>query len=205
MKCWRGQGCVRDSVVCQSRSLIGHWNLQDFDSYGLWPGGGVGPGCLIKRLRCSRPLCVGSLILLSVNCHSKYLLPCPHPSLHPDRLGLWAQRKGWPASLRLPPIHHLSNHLIRAVFDDECTEWRWAWETHGVAHLYLLLIGSRTMREPNYTVYWAFVLLHVAQGTSCLSKSSLCIAKYSVKWCSISVQPQWNMVNVFACWTSGPW
>lgn len=44
-----GTGGVRDSVVCQGRSLIGHWNLQDFDLYGLQPGGGGDPVCLIKK------------------------------------------------------------------------------------------------------------------------------------------------------------
>lgn len=46
-------------------------------------------------------------------------------SLHRDRPGLRVQRKGLPGSVRLPPIRHSSNHLIRAVFDDECAEWRW--------------------------------------------------------------------------------
>lgn len=35
-------------------------------------------------------------------------------------------------------------------------------ETHRVAHLYLVLIRSTPMGEANRTVYWAFLLFHVA-------------------------------------------
>jgi len=39
-----GTGGVRDSVLCQRYSLIGHWNRQDFDLHRLRPGGGEGGG-----------------------------------------------------------------------------------------------------------------------------------------------------------------
>lgn len=69
--------------------------------------GGGAPGCLIKGPPLSKPFCVGSLILLSVNCHSKNLLPYTSPSLSLSLFVLTAggvcdcRRKRWPGSLRL--------------------------------------------------------------------------------------------------------
>lgn len=71
------------------------------------------------------------------------------------------REEGGLVSLRLPPIHHSSNHLIRAVFDDECAEWRWARETHGLAHLLPVTdCKYNYIRESNYIVFWAFQLLY---------------------------------------------
>lgn len=147
---------MKDSIICQGCSLIGQWHLQDFNLYGLCPGSRKRPGCLIKRSCCCWPLCVGSLILLSVNCHSKYLLSCPHLWFLHVCLELWTEGKRWTILLR---FHPFTTHLITwsglclmliALSGSRAANR----ETHGVAQLYLWLIG--TTQNWVSLIFWSF-------------------------------------------------
>lgn len=79
---------------------------------------------------------------------------------------------------------HSSNHLIRAVFD-ECAEWRWSREAHGVAHRYRVLI--RSIRDT--TLYRTFSV-------------SGCTKVYSEMIFSCSHGGA--RLRLLHCWTSGP-
>ena len=114
------------SIICQDCSLIDHWNLQDFDLHGLWPGGGKGSrvsyqkGALLQTFLCW----VINLAVTELSFKASFASTSPLLWLCPGHLGMSTPRKGWPGSLSLPHSHHSSNHLIRAVFDDECSERR---------------------------------------------------------------------------------
>lgn len=115
-------------------------------------------------------LCIGSLILLSTNYPAKvffffFAMPSPLFSFIPV---VWTYKSRGKCCRTLGGIQssqHSSNHLIRAVFD-ECAEWRWSREAHGVAHCYRVLI--RSIRDTAWTLYRTF-LFQVAQ-------------KFTLKW-----------------------
>lgn len=144
-------------------------------------------GCLIKRPRCARPLCVGSLIFLSVNCHSKYLLPhrCPAlaPSWPPTVVITEERKRSGRGFLRPPLTHHSSNHLIRAAFD-ECAEWRQRGSSLPVTDWYIRT--GWTVKEANNSGCWNLPLLIFQPFCENMQRvrAAVCVVTETVKWCS---------------------
>lgn len=178
---------VCGTVSFARSSLIGRWNLRDFDLYGLQPGDEGGLGCLIKSPRCCTPLCwvinlavrtvIWSIFSPAFTLLSLFILTAQ---------GCKYREKGGLALWCLRPN---TTHVITwsELFDDECSEWRRAPEICTAAHLYLPLIGSRTRHTVDFLS---------------LRKDSLCNAKYILRGERFCQLNKWTVAEAVlgVCW-----